>query len=92
MTVGVTDHALVRWLQRSGAMDMEALRAMLAASLARATEAAEGLGGGHYLVLADGLVFVIDDGRCITVHDDDGRHAAAFANAEQHRHRREAAG
>lgn len=89
MSVGVTDHALVRWLQRTGAMDMETMRAMLAASLARAAEAAEGLGGGYYLVLADGLVFVIDEGKCVTVLEDDGRHGRQFAAAENYRERRQ---
>lgn len=88
MSVGITDHALVRWLQRTGAMDMEAMRAMLAESLARASKAAEGMGAGYYLVLADGLVFVIDEGKCVAVLEDDGRHGRQFAAAERHRERR----
>ena len=71
----ISDHALVRWLDRTGAMDVESLRAMLRASLARAADAAERIGGGRALILADGLVFVMSDGVIITVVEEDGRHA-----------------
>jgi hypothetical protein len=77
--LGVTDHALVRWLERTGAMDMEALRQMLAASLDRAAAAAEILDQSKYLILADGLVFVVRHGKVITVLADDGRHSHALA-------------
>jgi hypothetical protein len=75
----VTDHALVRWLARSGAMDVEPLRAMLAASLERAAAAAGRLDAGDYLILADGLTFVVKDGVVVTVLEDDGRHAQGRA-------------
>lgn len=75
MAIGISDHALVRWLDRSGAMDMEQMRQWLAASLQRAAKAAACLGANHYLIVADGLVFVIKDGTVVTVLDDDGRHA-----------------
>lgn len=74
-SLGVTDYALVRWLERSGAMDVEAMREMLAASLERAAQAAEVLGQSRYLILADGLVFVIRHGAVVTVLTDDHRHA-----------------
>ncbi len=72
---GVTDHALVRWLERSGALDVEAIRGMLARSLGTAGRAAEALGVGRYLILADGLVYVIENGTLVTVLEDDGRHS-----------------
>lgn len=86
--IGISDHALVRWLQRSGAMDMEAMKAMLAASLERAVDAAASMGGAagshapprRYLILADGLVFIMEGSVLVTVHDDDGRHAAIFTH------------
>lgn len=71
--IGITDHALVRWLDRSGAMDMEQLRQLLAASLERACLAATRLDAGKFLVLADGMVFVVQDNTVITVIEDDGR-------------------
>jgi hypothetical protein len=69
----VTDHALVRWLERTGAADVDALKAILAGSLARASAAAEQVNAGHYLILADGLVYVVKEGLLITVLEDDGR-------------------
>lgn len=77
--LAITDHALVRWLDRTGALDMEQLRELLAASLERAAEAAERIGGGEYLILADGLVFIVRAGVVITVVPDDGRHASYLA-------------
>lgn len=73
--LGVTDHALCRWLERTGAMDVEAMRAMLAESLERAATAAARLDAAKYLILADGMVFVIQDGVVITTLADEGRHA-----------------
>ena len=75
----MTDHALVRWLERTGAMDTEAMRALLAASLERAAKAAAVLDQAKYLILADGMVFVVQDAKVITVMPDDGRHHHALA-------------
>lgn len=75
--LGVTDHALVRWLQRTGAMDMEQLRKLLADGLARAAKAAGELDAGEFLILADGMVFVVKDGTVVTVEQEDGRHRHA---------------
>ena len=78
--LGITDHALVRWLSRSGAMDMESLRSALSAALDRAASAAETLNAGEFVILADGLVFVVRDGAVITVMEDKGPAARARAN------------
>lgn len=78
--LGITDHALVRWLERSGAMDTEAMRDMLAASLDRAAEAAAALESSKFLILADGLVFVVQQGKVITVLEDDHRHSRILAS------------
>lgn len=75
----ISDHALVRWLDRSGAMDMEQLRSMLAASLERALQAAAGIEAGKFIILADGLVFVVQEQTVVTVLEDDGRHTHARA-------------
>lgn len=77
--LGITDHALVRWLERSGAMDTEAMRDMLAASLERAAEAAAVLESSKFLILADGLVFVVQQNKVITVLEDDHRHSHMLA-------------
>lgn len=77
MTLAVTDHALVRWLERTGALDVAALRALLAKSLEAAAEAAGKLDATRFLILADGLVYVVQEGRLVTVVDEDGRHRHA---------------
>lgn len=66
----VSDHALLRFLQRGGGMDVEAVRETLAAALARAHAAATEAGGGRYLVVVDGLAFVVRDGVLVTVLED----------------------
>lgn len=68
----ISDHALVRWLGRSGALDVEAVRAALAGSLERAVTAAAALGVAEFNVLAGGLVYVVRDGVVITVLPDAG--------------------
>ncbi len=68
----ITDHALVRWLERTGALDVEHLRALLADSLERSAAAAEQLGSARYLIVADGLAYVVRDDRLVTVLDDRG--------------------
>lgn len=73
--IGISDHALVRWLERTGAMDLQPLREELARSLTRAAGAAAKLEQARYLILADGLVYVVQQGTVVTVLDDDGRHA-----------------
>ena len=79
----VSDHALVRWLQRSGALDFEPVRSQLAVSLERAFTAAEALGSSQFLILADGLVYVVRDGVVVTVLPDNGRHASAHARSRR---------
>lgn len=73
----ISDHALVRWLDRTGLMDAAPLKAVLAASLSAAANAAARLGNQDYLILADGLVYVVRDGVLVNVSTDDGRHAQA---------------
>lgn len=67
---GVTDHALVRFLDRTGTMDMEVLRANLAASLFRAHQAARSVTSSDYLIKADGLLFVVRGEAVTTVLPD----------------------
>jgi hypothetical protein len=67
MIVNVSDHALVRFLERAGGLDVEGLRASLGASLSRAGAAAKAIGAGEFAVKADGLVYVIERGVVVTV-------------------------
>lgn len=79
MGIAITDHALVRWLERTGAMDIVALKAALSASLDRAAEAADQFKSSNYLILADGLVYVVRDAVLVTVLPDDGGATHAHA-------------
>jgi putative hemolysin len=71
MTLRVTDHALVRFMERAGGLDAEALRLALAASLVRAEEAAAAISASRYTVIVDGLRYVVEDGHLVTVLDAD---------------------
>ena len=63
----VSDHALVRFLDRAGGLAVEDLRAELAGSLERARCAAGAIGIDEYVVVADGLEYIIRDGTLITI-------------------------
>jgi len=61
MSVRVSDHALVRWLERSHSIDMEGLRDLLAEKLREAVEV------GATGALIDGQWFVLEGGTIVTV-------------------------
>lgn len=65
----VTDHALGRFLARAGGLPVEQLRADLSASLDRAADAASALELTEYRIIADGLEYVVADGKVITIID-----------------------
>jgi hypothetical protein len=67
MILRVSDHALVRFLNRAGGLDTEHVRLLLAASLERAAHAAEQLGLRECEIHADGLVYVVRDRTVTTV-------------------------
>jgi hypothetical protein len=73
----ISDHALVRFLERAGGLDVEAVRLALADSLARAASAAEQLDARRYTIQADGLRYVVADGVVITVREIGWRSARA---------------
>ena len=75
--IGVTDHAMVRWIERTGLADFAPIREALAESLSTSAEAARQIGVSNYLILADGMVFVVKDGTVVTVTPEDGRHRHA---------------
>lgn len=70
MSLHVSDHALLRFMQRAGGIDVEELRAAVAASLERAGAAAEAIGACDYSIRADGLVYCIRAGVVVTVLHD----------------------
>lgn len=76
--IRVSDHALVRFLDRAAGLDVEQLRAHLQASLERAHDAAVSIGGGDHLILADGLVYVVRSHVVTTVLERRGRHENAM--------------
>lgn len=80
----ISDHALIRWLERTGALDVEALREMLARSLDRASSAAAKTGARQYLILADGLVYLVKNDSLVTVMVDESLNAHAKALSQGH--------
>ncbi len=76
--IRVSDHALLRFLQRAGGLDVDGCRANLEGSLKRAAFAAESIGAIEYAIIADGMRYVVRDGIVVTVVfdgpvDDRGR-------------------
>jgi len=67
MPVAVSDHALLRWLERIGGLNVEGLRRAMEDSLTTAGDAASKMGGGDYLVVIDKAVIVVRDGTATTV-------------------------
>lgn len=82
MTLHVSDHALLRFLERAGGMPIEELRAALESSLARAHSAARSVTQSDYLIKADGLLYVVRGELVTTVVEDSSaaRSAATLAN------------
>lgn len=75
----VTDHALLRFLERSGCMDVEGLRETLAGSLDRAHEAARRVTAADYVIRADGLLYVVRINKVTTVLEDESAGHIAMA-------------
>lgn len=78
----ISDHALLRFMDRGGDMNVEGLRESLRASLARAHHAACSIGAVDYLISADGLLYVVRGDVVITVLPKDSDFAAARAIAK----------
>jgi hypothetical protein len=67
-TIRVSDHALLRFLERAGGLDVEVLRASIAASLARAHAAAAAMGADDMVVIeGSGLRWIIRDNVVVTL-------------------------
>ncbi len=71
--VRVSNHALLRFLERAGGLDVDGLRTAIEASLNRSLTAAETLGTGNVIVNADGLQYVIRNGIVVTILDNVAR-------------------
>lgn len=69
----VSDHALLRILERAGGVDIEALRRSVAQSLGRAVAAAEAIEQNEYKIVAGGLVYIIANQCVVTVHEEPRR-------------------
>lgn len=77
----VSDHALVRFLERAGGIDVEAVRAAISSGLARAHHAARQMDSQDHLITVDGTVFVVRCGVVTTImpEGDKGMKARALA-------------
>lgn len=79
--VPVSDHALVRFLERAGGMDVESVRMSLQVGLSRAASAARGMGDSDFIIKMDGHQFVVRGDVVTTVVDAD--RANALGRAER---------
>jgi len=79
--LGVSDHALVRFMARGADLPVEDLRASLMASLDRAHRAARSITSSDYLIRADGLLFVVRGDTVTSVVEDKNPASAASALA-----------
>ncbi len=70
--IQVSDHALMRFLERAGGFRPEPLRAAIAGSLARAHHAARRMGQTRFRIVADGLAYVVVDDVVVTILPDEG--------------------
>ena len=57
--LAISDHALLRFLERAAGLDIEELRLRLESSLVRAHAAARSLTASDYLIRADGLLYIV---------------------------------
>jgi hypothetical protein len=65
--LAVSDHALVRFLERGAGLQVETLRAELAASLERARAVAADIDAHDFNVIVGGLRFIVMNGVLVTV-------------------------
>lgn len=66
-SVNITDHAVLRYLERVDGIDVAGVRATIRARLARAIAAAASIGlADDLVVVAPEAIYVITDGRLVT--------------------------
>ncbi|MFZ5739625.1 MAG: hypothetical protein ACOY6K_22385 [Pseudomonadota bacterium] len=71
--VRVSDHALLRFLEKAGGLDVETLRRAMSASIERATAMADKLGADEYAIVVDGFRYIVRCGTVTTVQEDQRR-------------------
>lgn len=80
----ITDHALLRFLERAGGLDVEGLRLALGTSLTRAHAAARSVSSADYLIKADGMVYVVRGENVTTVLDNKSAAGLAASLVQGH--------
>lgn len=75
----LSDHALIRFLDRAAQLDVERIRSDLVASLERASEAAASIGVTDYLVTQGGITFIVRGGTVTTILVDASEKSRARA-------------
>ena len=73
----ISDHALVRFLERVGVFDIDAFRSAIEDSLQRAHQAARSLGDSDYLIRMDGMTFVVRGDSVTTLFEGEPPHRRA---------------
>lgn len=63
----VSDHALIRFLERAGGFDVEQLRLSIGHSLTRAMLVCDKIGTSDAVITVDGLRYVVTNGVVVTV-------------------------
>lgn len=75
--IRVSDHALLRFLERHVGIDIEGLRTDLESSLARAHGAAVSIGVTEYAIRSEGSTWIVRRGTVTTIIPDDRLFGAA---------------
>lgn len=66
--IGVTDHAVLRWIERVAGIDVDAIRERMIEEIAGAARAAANAGlPERYSVRTSDAVYVLDSGTVVTV-------------------------
>lgn len=65
--IPVSDHALIRFLERVGGMDVESIRMSMQMGLSRAATVARGMGDANFVIKIDGNQYVVRDDIVTTV-------------------------
>lgn len=84
MAFGVSDKALLRFLELAADLDIAGLRNSLNASIARAHTDARTVSKSDYLIKADGLIYVVRGDAVTTVTEDKEPIGRAAVLAKQH--------
>ncbi len=81
----LSDHALLRYLERAQGIDVEGIRAAIEAQLVRSADAAARMGGGAYTVRFNGVAFIVRGSTVTTVMPKIGDGARFHALAARER-------